>query len=243
MRIKITMYVFLFLFISIFLQAQTEVQIKQAKEYIKSTGMSESEVKQAAKSRGYSENQINKVLDKNDNKDIQPKTLKKSSPNQEVKEASSNNFEIQELNNQIENNLKKSSSIKELDIIDSKKLEIIDESEFKLESSAQKSQSDLKYFGYEIFKKDPALFQASSIGAADPNYLIGPGDEIIVMLWGETQFRELLAVDREGFIFIPEVGQVFVNGLNLSLLESKLFKTLSQSYESLNPIDRKATTF
>ena len=40
---------------------------------------------------------------------------------------------------------------------------------------------------------------------------------------GETQFRQVLNVDREGFVFIPEVGQVFVNGLNLSLLESKLF--------------------
>ena len=50
-------------------------------------------------------------------------------------------------------------------------------------------------------------------------------------------------MDREGFIFIPEIGQVFVNGLNLNLLESKLFRVLSQSYASLNPQNRKATTF
>ena len=87
------------------------------------------------------------------------------------------------------------------------------------------------------------LFQSTSSGAVDPEYLIGPGDELIVMLWGETQFRQVLNVDREGFVFIPEVGQVFVNGLNLSLLESKLFKVLSKSYASLNPQGGKATTF
>ena len=76
----------------------------------------------------------------------------------------------------------------------------------------------------EIFKQDPKLFQSASVGALDPNYLIGPGDEIIIMLWGETQFREVLGVNREGFVFIPEVGQIFVNGLNLSLLESKLLE-------------------
>ena len=103
--------------------------------------------------------------------------------------------------------------------------------------------SDLSYFGYQIFKKDPALFQTSSVGAVDPDYLIGPGDEIIVMLWGETQFRQVLEVNREGFIFIPEIGQVFVNGLSLSLLESKLFRVFSQAYASLNPEGRKATTF
>ena len=99
------------------------------------------------------------------------------------------------------------------------------------------------WFGYDIFKNDPALFQSSSSGAVEPNYLIGPNDEIIVMLWGETQFRQVLEVDREGFIFIPVIGQVFVNGLNLNLLESKLFRVLSQSYASLNPEGRNPTTF
>ena len=101
----------------------------------------------------------------------------------------------------------------------------------------------MPYFGYDIFKRDPALFQSTSVGVVDPDYLIGPGDEIIVMLWGETQFRQVLAVDREGFVFIPEIGQVFVNGLNLNLLESKLFRVFSQSYASLNTQGSAPTTF
>ena len=60
---------------------------------------------------------------------------------------------------------------------------------------------------------------------------------------GETQFRQVLKVDREGFVFIPEIGQVFVNGLNLNLLESKLFRVLSQSYASLNTQNGAPTTF
>ena len=63
------------------------------------------------------------------------------------------------------------------------------------------------------------------------------------MLWGETEFRQVLNVNKEGFIFIPEIGQVFVNGLNLTLLESKLFRVLSKSYNSLEPEGREATTF
>ena len=101
------------------------------------------------------------------------------------------------------------------------------------QSQAQPGKNALVYFGYDIFKRDPALFQASVFGTIDPDYIIGPGDEIIIMLWGETQFRQVLKVDREGFIFISEVGQVFVNGLTMDLLESKLFKVLSQRYSSL----------
>ena len=42
-----------------------------------------------------------------------------------------------------------------------------------------------------FLKNDPTHFQSSVTGAIDPSYLIGPGDEIILMLWGETQFRSL----------------------------------------------------
>ena len=99
------------------------------------------------------------------------------------------------------------------------------------------------FFCYKIFQQDPALFQSNSFGAVNPDYIVGPSDEIILMLWGETQFRQVLTVNREGFIFIPEVGQVFVNGLSLNLLESKLFRVLSKAYASLKPVTGKPTTF
>ena len=129
-------------------------------------------------------------------------------------------------------------------------LETIDESEpgveeetTEIESEIQPGKRPLPYFGYEIFKGDPAAFQASTFGAIDPNYNIGPGDEIIIMLWGETQFRQKFNVDREGYIFIPDIGQVFVNSLTLEKLEKKLFKLLSKAYSSLKSSSGRATTF
>ena len=99
------------------------------------------------------------------------------------------------------------------------------------------------YFGYQIFKGDPSSFQSAAFAAVDPNYNIGPGDQIIVMLWGESQFRQEFIINREGYVFVPEVGQVFVNGLNLKALEDKLFQILSKVYSTLNPQDGEATTF
>ena len=113
----------------------------------------------------------------------------------------------------------------------------------EVESEAQPGKRPLPYFGYDIFKGDPAAFQKSTFGAIDPNYNIGPGDEIIIMLWGETQFRQTFNVDREGYIFIPDIGQIFVNGLTLQTLEVKLFKRLSKSYSSLKTSGGRATTF
>jgi protein involved in polysaccharide export with SLBB domain len=99
------------------------------------------------------------------------------------------------------------------------------------------------FFGYQIFSGDPSAFQASTFGAVDPNYNIGPGDQIIVMLWGESQFRQEFNIDREGYVFVPEVGQIFVNGLNLEALEKKFFQILSKVYSTLKPATGKPTTF
>ena len=155
------------------------------------------------------------------------------------------NIDVGKIEMELSNNIEKPSNIdekEELDIYIEENLEIIDDMKFLKESIKDDNESALNYFGYDIFQRDPYLFQATSVGSIDPDYLIGP-DEIICMLWGETQFRQVLSVDREGYIFIPEIGQVFVNGLNLNLLESKLFRVFSQSYQSLNPQNRKATTF
>ena len=122
-------------------------------------------------------------------------------------------------------------------------LEEFEEETPEIETEGQPGKRPIGYFGYDIFKGDPAAFQASTFGAIDPNYNIGPGDEIIIMLWGETQFRQTLNVDREGHIFIPDIGQVFVNGLTLEKLEKKLFKRLSRAYSSLKSSGGRATTF
>ena len=133
------------------------------------------------------------------------------------------------------------ATVEELVILEEDGLEDIED--VSLESRLQPGRKALPYFGYDVFEGDPALFQASTLGAIDPHYSIGPGDEIIIMMWGETQFRQVFTVGREGFIFIPDVGQVFVNGLTLEHLEKKLFLVMSQSYASLNPSRGYATTF
>lgn len=218
------------------LSGQTTSQIRQAKEFIKSKGLSNNEVREAAKAKGYTEQQIDQVLKNN---------LEVTPESQSTKSNLQNNLDKQfiDLNS---NNLNSNNNgiSKQDDDLETEDL-LKKDNEEKIIFSAKPTTpfNAQTYFGYDIFSRDPSLFQGTSIGAIDPDYIIGPGDEIIVMLWGETEFRQVLTVNREGFVFLQEVGQVFVNGLNLNLLESKLFKVLSQSYASLNPSAREATTF
>ncbi len=209
--------------LSTFLVSQTNEQIKQAKKYIENSGMSKQEVINAARERGYSDKDIEKVIEVDRNNSSKNLIQNLSLSDNETSLPSNVDFENSNNNG---------------NITDDGELE-----KTKTPKRSMNSYKNLPFFGYSVFEKDPSLFQSTQVGALDPNYIIGPGDEIIVMLWGETQFREVLKVDREGFVFIPEIGQVFVNGLDLDLLESKLFKVFSKSYASLSPPGQNATSF
>ena len=114
-------------------------------------------------------------------------------------------------------------------------------SEILQELNEQKTQK--LYFGYNVFKSDPDLFQKSAVESVDPSYLIGPGDEIILMLWGQIEQNKVYTVSKEGYLFIPDIGQVFVNGLNLEQLEKKLLRVLKKVHSSLGSNNTPATTF
>ncbi|MBN1820088.1 MAG: SLBB domain-containing protein, partial [Prolixibacteraceae bacterium] len=106
-----------------------------------------------------------------------------------------------------------------------------------------KDKEYLNYFGYKIFYEGSDKYSPYEYGPIDPNYQIGPGDEIIVSIWGETERRYKLIVSRDGTIFVENYGQVIVNGLTVEKLEVKLTKYLSKIYSSLNPANGKPTTY
>ena len=196
--------------------------------------MSDNQVRALGKSKGATDAQIESVLGdkrvKSDNK-VNANRKSNSSDQVELKSNIPSDLSMQNIGEFNTNNNDVNNKVDE------------EESKLKLESKVEAITSTINYFGYNIFERDPEIFQSTNVGAINPDYLIGPGDDIIIMLWGETEFRQVLKVDKEGFVFIPEVGQVFVNGLSLNLLESKLFRVFSQAYQSLNPQGREATTF
>lgn len=91
----------------------------------------------------------------------------------------------------------------------------------------------LEYFGYDIFKNIPSAFEPNAVGPIDPGYLVGPGDALMLSVWGQAEFQYELDVSPEGNVFIPNVGQVFVMGTPLRELEHKLRNQLSKYYSGL----------
>ena len=97
----------------------------------------------------------------------------------------------------------------------------------------EKSESGLNYFGYNIFNNNPFANEQALVGNIDPGYLIGPGDELRVYLWGEAEFQFEGKVDINGNLFIPNVGQVFVAGTSYEALNVRMKEFLSKFYSGL----------
>jgi protein involved in polysaccharide export with SLBB domain len=101
--------------------------------------------------------------------------------------------------------------------------------------SLQREQVDsgFQVFGLELFKGETAFREANAVGGADPNYRFGPGDRLTLFLTGDVETSYNLVVTPEGFVVIPQVGQVNVAGLTRAQLEDLLYTRLGRVYSGV----------
>ncbi len=99
-----------------------------------------------------------------------------------------------------------------------------------LKSSLPDASVDSRYFGYGYFKRNINFFDNIPTPV---DYKLGPGDEIIVSLWGDVNSRENFVINKEGLIFYQNIG--FLNLSNKSISESEVLlkEELSKIYSSL----------
>ena len=80
----------------------------------------------------------------------------------------------------------------------------------------------LPIFGQDLFRNPPSTFAPLDRVPVTPDYLIGPGDELLIRAWGQIEINYRAIVDRNGNIYLPRVGTVSVAGLRFDQLESTL---------------------
>jgi len=90
------------------------------------------------------------------------------------------------------------------------------------------------YFGYNYFRKDISFFDNIPTPA---DYRLGPGDEIIISLWGENNSRENLTINKDGMIFYNNLGFINLSNHTLASAELMLKEELSRIYSTLKDED------
>ena len=93
---------------------------------------------------------------------------------------------------------------------------------------------DLKLFGYDLFEEGPSTF-APLVGVPVPSdYVIGPGDEILIRAWGQIDVDVRATVDRNGRIYIPKVGSINVAATRYQDLDVRVRTAVSRIFKNFD---------
>ena len=91
-----------------------------------------------------------------------------------------------------------------------------------------------KVFGRDIFSQAKPSFMPNVSMSVPPSYILGPGDQIVIDIFGASQQTMIHTVSPEGTITVTGYGPVHVGGLSVAAAQKKLRSTVGSRYQSSN---------
>jgi len=90
----------------------------------------------------------------------------------------------------------------------------------------------LPIYGASLFRQPPSTFAPLENVPVPTDYVIGPGDELNVRLWGQLNVELRTTVDRNGRVFVPKVGTIQVAGVHVSNLDGYFREQIERIYRN-----------
>ncbi|MFQ5898666.1 MAG: SLBB domain-containing protein [Candidatus Methylomirabilia bacterium] len=92
----------------------------------------------------------------------------------------------------------------------------------------------LRQFGYDFFRARVSTFAPVDDVPVGPDYILGPGDDLTIYVWGQVDNTLVRTVDRNGQIFLPKVGALRVWGLSFSQADYLIRQHLGRYFRGFN---------
>lgn len=91
-----------------------------------------------------------------------------------------------------------------------------------------------KIFGHDIFNRGALSFEPNMNIATPQNYVLGPGDQVIIDIYGASQKTLQLTISPEGEVVVPGYGPIQVSGMSVAAANAKIRSTVGSRYSSSN---------
>ena len=92
----------------------------------------------------------------------------------------------------------------------------------------------LPIYGASLFRQPPSTFAPVENVPVPADYVIGPGDELYVRLWGQLNVELRVTVDRNGQVFVPKVGPISVAGVHVSQLDAHFRQQIERIFRNFD---------
>ncbi len=96
----------------------------------------------------------------------------------------------------------------------------------------QSTGRDLPIFGSNLFRNVPSTFAPTDEVPVSPDYVIGPGDEVLIRAWGQIDVDFSASVEPNGTISVPKVGVINVAGIKANDLPAYLKTVFSRTFRN-----------
>ncbi|HMG86799.1 MAG TPA: SLBB domain-containing protein [Terracidiphilus sp.] len=92
----------------------------------------------------------------------------------------------------------------------------------------------LPIYGANLFQRVPSTFAPVDLTPVPPDFVIGPGDELRIRVWGQLSFQANVRVDRSGDIYLPQVGPVHVASVPFAELDGHLRSAIGRVFHNFD---------
>lgn len=92
----------------------------------------------------------------------------------------------------------------------------------------------LPIYGANLFREIPSTFAPVDMAPVPSDFVIGPGDELRIRVWGQLSFQANVRVDRSGEIYLPQVGPIHVASVPFSELDKHLRDAIGRVYHNFD---------
>ncbi|MEC3879549.1 SLBB domain-containing protein [Parapedobacter sp. 10938] len=100
---------------------------------------------------------------------------------------------------------------------------------------------DLRIFGASLFQGASPVFEPDLRIATPQNYVVGPGDQILIDIYGKSEEDHTLSVSPEGTINIPYIGVISVAGMTMEQATARIKSSLATVYSAIRTGDTKVS--
>ncbi len=94
--------------------------------------------------------------------------------------------------------------------------------------------SEVKIFGHNIFKDKELNFEPNLNISTPVNYKLGPGDEVIVDVWGSAQSSAKDVISPDGYINVENIGLVYLNGMTVKEADAYIKEQFAQIHSGIS---------
>jgi protein involved in polysaccharide export with SLBB domain len=92
----------------------------------------------------------------------------------------------------------------------------------------------LPIYGVNLFLNPPSTFAPLNAIPVPPDYVVGPGDELLIQVWGQVSLNSRYIVDRSGSVYIPQVGSVHVAGVQFAQMHDFLKSQMGRVFRNFD---------